>query len=483
MFKKRPRHVSAATIVSLTTLALILVRATTTADPYWDTLAYHWPYAARAAGLCDRACFLMPAGIEARYDGFPLLWHALQGILWRVTGTPALADVLNIAMVIALCFYLKLRFAVPFVWSWLGLIAIPVVQIEITSSYIDLPLNVGIALGLLVLLRIALEPTKDQRSDIAIALAALAVAAGSKHQMVPIALLVWGIIVVLCVWKPIVIRFQNRTAVLLVLSVMGAFALLPKVVLNAIEFHNPFYPIAFSLGPLSFPGPEEMMQSVSISDAWVRTPAPIRWLASVLEFDAFRGRPLPWTLGQADVVQANPSFRMGGYFVGYVLALVAIVALACRATRASRLPVVMLVAISIICSLLPLSHELRYYMFWMLTLVSLTLVLAHSPIFASIEQPTLQRFAHAAIAISFLTIVFMTGGAYMSLRGPKLPDLLKGTSAIVDGIPEGATVCILEKDRRAILYSSLFHPLRHYRTHLLENVEEDPACTMRIRLN
>lgn len=403
-------------------------------------------------------------------------------MMWRLTGTPMFADVLSIAMIVALCLYLKSRFDVPLAWSWLAFLAIPEVQIELTSSYIDVPVNVGITLALLALLRIVVEPTKTQRADVSIALAALAIAAGSKHQMVPVALLAWAAIVLVCAQRPASIGLPSRLAVLLLLGILGVLALLPKVIINAIDFHNPFYPIAISIGPFSFPGPEPMMQTVSISDAWVRAPGPVRWLASLFEFDAFRGRPLPWMLGQADVPQQSRSFRMGGYFVGYVLALITVVALSYRATRKARFAVMMLIAISVVCSLLPLSHEMRYYMFWMLMLVSVTLACVHSPSFASVEQPTLRRFAHAGIAICLLTVVTMTGGAYLSTHGNELPDLLQETTATVDQIPEGATLCILEKDRRAILYSSLFHPQRRYQTHVLDSSEEDPACTVRLLL-
>src|SRR5689334_1573704 len=101
---------SFATVAAAITFALICVRAVMTIDPYWDTLAYHWPFAARLGGVCDADCFIMPSTSEDRYEGFPKLWHWLQGVVWRLTGSPAQADVLNIAMVALVCGYLKSRF-------------------------------------------------------------------------------------------------------------------------------------------------------------------------------------------------------------------------------------------------------------------------------------------------------------------------------------------------------------------------------------
>jgi hypothetical protein len=97
---------------------------------------------------------------------------------------------------------------------------------------------------------------------------------------------------------------------------------------------------------------------------------PLRWLASVTEFDAFRGRALPWTIGQGDVAQSSPSFRMGGYFVPYVLGAIVLIGWSVRSTVTARWVAAMILVLSLMCAWLPGSHELRYYLFWMLTLVS-----------------------------------------------------------------------------------------------------------------
>src|SRR5215471_14918795 len=243
------RFLQPATVLAFVTFVLIVVRAVRTVDPYWDTLAYHWPYAARIAGLCDKDCFLLSFGTESRYDGFPLLLTALQGWLWRLTGTPAMADLINIAMVVALSAYLRYRFAVPLAWSWLAVLAIPQAQIQLTATYIDLAVNAAVTLGLMVLLRILTEPDADHRIDVAIALAALGIAAGSKYQMVPIALATWLAIVLVATWRPSLIGLDRRYATFALLSVVGLVVLLPKLVLNASAFGNPFYPMDVVLGP------------------------------------------------------------------------------------------------------------------------------------------------------------------------------------------------------------------------------------------
>ena len=471
-------------MLALVSFALIVVRATRTVDPYWDTLAYHWPYAARAAGLCDLDCYAMTVGMEGRYDGFPLLLHAAQGWLWRLTGTPGLGDLINIALLLALGAYLRYRFEVPLAWSWLAFLAIPEVQIQLSSSYIDVPVNAAATLALMVLLRLVIAPEADHRPDVVIALAALGIAAGSKYQMVPIALATWLAIALLATWKPSTIGFRRRVATLPVLAAAGILVLLPKLALNAIAFGNPFYPIDVALGPIHLAGPESMLATNSVSTAWADAPRPLRWLASVFEYDAFRGRFLPWTIGQGDVPQSSPSFRMGGYFVAYVLGAIALLGWGARSTVAARWAAVLMVALSLLCAWLPGSHELRYYLFWMLALVSCVLALAHSPRFVNPAQPMQRGAAHALIVVALLSVVTMTGAVYLRPGGKSLAELTQPTDGAVAQVPQGATLCVISNDpRKAFPYSSVFHPSRSYRTiSLLDDAgAERVDCTIRLR--
>ena len=476
------RFLRPATVLAFVTFVLIVVRAVRTVDPYWDTLAYHWPYAARIAGLCDKDCFLLSFGTESRYDGFPLLLTALQGWLWRLTGTPAMSDLINIAMVVALSAYLRYRFAVPLAWSWLAVLAIPQAQIQLTATYIDLAVNAAVTLGLMVLLRILTEPDADHRIDVAIALAALGIAAGSKYQMVPIALITWCAIIVLVTRKPSIVGFKRRSTAFLVLSAAGALILLPKLAFNAWAFANPFYPVDVRIGPIHLAGLESTRPSNSISDRWADSPSALRWLASVFEYDAFRGRILPWTLGQGDIPQSSPSFRMGGYFIPYVLGAIAVLWWSARSSAAARRAGVLVIVLSILCAVLPLSHELRYYMFWMLTLVSCVLVAAHSPAFASPEQRIQRAVAHGLVAIAAISVIAMTGGAYLKTRGQTLQDIVRETDSVVAKIPEGGTLCVLNQHPRAFLYASLFHPSRHYHTRSLF-AGEQADCSLRLDLD
>ena len=474
-----PLRISLASIFAAITLALVLGRALLTVDPYWDTLAYHWPYSARAAGLCDMHCFQMPKAMEDRYDGFPVLFNWAQGQLWRLTGSPGFGDLVGIGMLLGLCAYLRWRFCVPLAWSWLGFIAVPLVQAHATSSYVDLPANVALAIGLLVGVRISLEREADPRVDLAIALAALGMAAGGKLQLVPVAILIWTAIIVTVSTDPSNSGLGSSRKRALLMYFAGCAVLLPAAVWNLVRFGNPFYPIAIELGPIHFDGPERMMQVASLSTAWQGVPSPIRWLASVLEIDAYGGRPTPWTIDQGDVSSQARSFRMGGYFVGYVLALASLLMWAWLESPPSRKATAFVIAASITCALLPLSHELRYYMFWMLSLISIVLVIAFSPKLAASRPKLFRPAVCAAISISLATVIAVTGGKYFSIHGPSISELVEPTRPTVDALPAHATLCLLNRDRRAILYSRLFHEGTEHR---VMQADDDglAGCTIKI---
>lgn len=457
-----------AVAVALLLLVLVAVRALTTVDPYWDTLQYHWPYAARAAGLCDAQCLTFPPGIELRYAAFPMLFHLLFGWLWRLFGTPAAGHLLGLAMLACVGIYLRVRLAVPLAWSWLAFLAIPLVQVHVTSSYADLTANAALTLALLVAFRLWLQPAARPGVDVALALAALTLAAGTKLQMIPVALLAWLVVVIAVMRNARGTRadFPYGPFVGLPLLLLGGLCLTPQLVLNVIHFGNPFYPVEVRVGHWLLAGPETMRQAgMSIGDAWVDKPGWVRWLASVLEFDAFGGRSPPWTVDQGDVPFASPAFRMGGYFAPYVLALFGVLAWRARAGGVARRPLLVMLALSVLCALLPLAHELRYYLFWMLMLVAMALASAFAPALTLAQAPPAPPAAspvatavRAIVAVALASVTLATGAVYLRTRGAHLDELVARTDTVVAALPRGATLCVAPNYRDAILYTSLFHP-------------------------
>jgi hypothetical protein len=178
--------------------ALLSARALLTIDPYYDTFAYHLPFAARVIGLCPSSCYRMGELLETRFAAFPKTFELLQGAVWLLAGTPQVVDILNIAFLVAFALFLRRVFAVPFAWTLVGLFAVPLIQIHVTASYIDLPLNLAVSVAILAIMDMVRRRGEFGWGPLSLVVACLAFAANSKLTMIPVAavlgLVVFGLL-------------------------------------------------------------------------------------------------------------------------------------------------------------------------------------------------------------------------------------------------------------------------------------------------
>src|SRR5262245_18166310 len=142
----------------------------------WDVWYYHLPFAARIWGIVPEAAYSLHPLNQARYSGFPLLAELLQGFFWRVTGLPTASNLVAFACLPLHAWFMRRFFQVPRHLTLIGRLAIPLVHIHASSSYIDLPANTCVTA--LVLLVYHLATTEDRISGKAIFLA-LCLAAGA----------------------------------------------------------------------------------------------------------------------------------------------------------------------------------------------------------------------------------------------------------------------------------------------------------------
>src|SRR5690606_26555916 len=120
----------------------------------YDIWYYHLPFAARIAGIMDASTYAFSADNAVRYQGFPLLAEALQGLVWRVTGHIEATSFVSLAALFAIPIFLRRVFGAPLHLSLLALLAIPLVHIHATSSYVDLPGNACATMLLLCVYRL-----------------------------------------------------------------------------------------------------------------------------------------------------------------------------------------------------------------------------------------------------------------------------------------------------------------------------------------
>jgi hypothetical protein len=452
--------------LALTAIGALGLRAATTLDTTWDALAYHLPFAARFAGLCDLSCYVMSGELELRFRSFPPLADMLLGLFWRMSGRPEAANLVSFLSLVLLTLYVARVWAVPWGVLTVATLAIPIVPIFATSSYIDLTVNVAATVCALVLLRLALKSESFNVGTAVLFCVSMVFLGNSKTQMIGLAAL-FGVAFVALICSqttPINMILAGRFRAVLGIAFIAALAVATNAttIRNLIEFGNPFYPVRIAVGWFLLPGVSDPIASNSVADYLRSSSGPVRWLLSLLEYRAYDARYTPWVLSQGDVAQSEASFRMGGYFGVYVLQVIGLLLLAVRFShpRTKRIVLWFVFLTTIATAVQPAAHELRYYMFYMLCLVIVTLHL----IYNAAGDDTLRYVTLLVVASCFSAVTFLSGG-YWFVRGNSAEETVVGTGIRqnIATIRDGSTVCI-PNVRVSFLYAKVFHPGRDYRT-------------------
>ncbi len=418
-------------------LASILAAAVHDVSMAWDVWYYHLPFAARIAGIIPADQFAYDPMNQARFDGFPLLGETLQGILWRITGRPESANLVAFSAVPLFSWFLKKRFDVPMHASLLALLAVPLVQIHATCCYVDLPANAAAAALVLLAIRAWADEETPTNATLILAGALGAIAANMKALMHPIVLVALAAIVI-----------RRRDWKVAAIAAIASPIVFLTPLKNLVLHHNPYYPVAFDFFGHVLPGPDDPYSS---SPVWLEHASrPVRFLCSVLEIRVTER----WTVDQWTPPDA-PGYRMGGYFGVYVatnLALFAWRAVRERADRRVRAATIGFAILTAIVAMLPQSHELRYYMGWMIALVALNLWLAKRVLYVEL----------ASVA-SLAAVLVITRAAYVYPSGRSFDELVRAEvrDDALGQVHDGDRVCVRHAPWN-FLWASRFHAPKSY---------------------
>lgn len=353
-----------AALVVLALCARALVRP----DPEWDAWAYHLPFAARLWDIVPRSSFELDQHLELLFRAYPVAMEWLQGLLWRLTGHLQSSNLVALGSLLLFIELLKRRFGVSRPRSVFALLAIPMVQIHATSAYVDLPANVAAASAVLLSYR-AVTAQQAEPSELSLAAACAALAAGSKFQMLPIAGLSLAVILFVSL-RQNTARTPTRLGILLLAL---AFAAYPYV-RNTLTLGMPFYPVSvsglWSHGPLlDYEGPREL----------AKLPGAVRWLASLLgrgELDPSRGY---FSVDATSGTAGGRTYQMGGYFAPWVWCQLPFVWRLNRGgSRAALGALGVFALLTVLVAVSPQAHQLRYYSYWILVVVALNLARAET---------------------------------------------------------------------------------------------------------
>lgn len=446
----------------------------------WDVWYYHLPFAARLAGVVNRDGYVFHAANEAHFAGFPLLGELLQGLLWRATGRVECSNLVAFAAVPLFAWFLRRRFAVPMHLGLLALLAIPLVQLHATSCYVDLPANAAASVVVLLAIQALAEPAPVSDKTLALALGATAVAANMRFQLHPLLLLSLLALGVRAI-PPRIRELRGgdapsrtrarRTFALVALALPLVFATPLK---NAAMHHNPYYPERLHLFGIELPGLET---PYSASPRWLAgAPRPVRFVSSLLELGV---RPFTerrrWTIDQW-MPDDSAGSRMGGFFNAYVVVSLALLAwrVARQKERAARVVGACFAALTALDAVMPQSHELRYYMHWMIVLVSLNLWLACRAPSGDAKRAGLgPRGVGVMSALALGVVLAVTRCGYAYASGSTFAEVLREEvdPALLATIQDGEKVCV-KREPWVLLWAPEFHPPKRYTMKEAQSAED-----------
>jgi len=381
----------------------------------WDFLAYHLPGALAAFGLTS---YTPEPRLIAVIAGFPPLPRVVAGALVLATGRFSAAGALNVCAFAALVAGLLWLHGRAFALRWFltALLGLPLFVFHLASGYVDLFAACWLTLSFAALTGLE-SPAPRSFASALLFVAALALAMLSKFQTWPIAALIG----VAGLWRFAALAGSGELSRARALAL--GFALV--VVLgawparNTIVYRNPVYPVEFPLAPRLFPNALVDADSGAFNlPSWLEPRSrPVRFAASLTEWNRFHsGERYYWSLDQG--ARANPAdsphHRLGGWFPWTIAWLALGTALARRAGLVPTAALAAFLAGLALVSVLPQSHELRYWLFAPLTLAFWTARGIES------SPPSLRRVMKAALFGGAIFVLFATHPFAIDARPPQV---------------------------------------------------------------
>lgn len=440
-------------------------------DGSYDTWAYHLPFAARLWGIIPENGFIFDAYQENRFLGFGIFGEFLQGFFWKIFRSPEWANLVCYLSLIIYLVFLKRFLSIPLYLSTLGLLAIPLVQAHATTAYIDLPSNLALAAAILLTYQLYIVDITPPKNHLYLLLITAAIAANTRLQLAPIIFIVIIFalprIAYLSKWQWQ--KSPRRSLAQLATLSLALLVIFAPLVRNTFVYHNPVYPVGIKLAGVmlnhtEIPPTEPELPGHNVS-------RPVRWLYSLFELfprTLYDGR---WSIDQGSP-DPNTSMEFGGFFGAYVVfELVLLFYLALKVKRKeTRLAIMVLLIISLISAFMPSASRLRYYMYWMIVVVSMNLYL----VCESTKNGWIAEFRKGLGAPAILGLISGTVlsiviiSTHGSLIRPKFYGFSEFSKRHLDKniyarlVDDNLNCLQIPQRQFNFLYSSVFHPPRKY---------------------
>ncbi|MEM8677493.1 MAG: hypothetical protein AAGF83_27090 [Cyanobacteria bacterium P01_G01_bin.67] len=462
----------AATILVIAVLLKAVIDIDASYDPGW----YHMPFAGRIWGIIPKEIFIGDEEwFEPRFEGFPLLAHFLQGFFWKITGRIQSTNLVSFLAIFGYFFFLRAYFQVPFYLAVTALFSIPLILFHASSSFVDLLGNVGVSMLIMIIYRLYTNKNLPQAKALLVACLGATMAANTKTLLQPfvfVALIFAGVRIA---W----LYYQHKSAIklgkIIPLSLLATVIIFATPVKNTVVYGNPLYPIRVEIAGV-------VLNHKRIPKAFEQGNRQINWISSMLDINT----PNVWSADQwSPNLERN---RRGGFFGAYVvfnlLLLLLFLLRELRQNKSlpkhlrdhkSKLAVGVVVAMSLIPLNFPASHELRYFLYWMITLVSLNLSLLSSPANSNYVLNKWLQVKHIRWVFLIFMIIVLIKTNYRPIK-PVFLTLDKYVNLGVNQeflsqIEPHKEICLISKHmggdvqtadkaslKYAFLYSSYFHP-------------------------
>ncbi|MEY4520550.1 MAG: hypothetical protein RLZZ499_3150, partial [Cyanobacteriota bacterium] len=385
--------------IALMIATLIFLKAFIDIDNNYDVGWYHLPFAARIWGIVPAESFSSENIVEYRYAGFPLLTHFFQGLLWKLSGRVQAANLVGYISLIIYFLTLRSFFQVPLYLSTIAIFAIPAVLTHASTSFVDLPGNVGAAVLMMMIYRFFSQSQLPSKPEVLFAFLGAAMAANTKPQLQPLIFVLFWVTGIRLVWLYFKYTTSGKRQLWLTVSLAAIASILifATPIKNVALYGNPFYPIKIQVAGI-------VLNHKLTPETYSEGNRPQKWLQSILEINTPK-----WSADQYNGGNEKYLDRAGGFFGAYVVFnLLLLVGLTIReqllnrklADHKSRQAIAALTTIllvSLIPANFPQSHELRYFMFWMITLVSLNLSVVSG----------LQNQGNSWLQVKYLGLVYL----------------------------------------------------------------------------
>lgn len=456
--------------IALTVATSIFLKAIMDLDNNYDIGWYQLPFAARIWGIVPKSQFLSQNLVEYRYDGFPLLANFLQGLLWKVTGRIQSTNLVAYLSLIAYFAFLRSYFRVPLYLSAIAILTIPTVLTHVTTSFVDLPGNIGVSVLMMMTYQVFKQSKLPSKQDLLFIFVGAATAVNIKPQLQPLVFLIYWVAGIRLVW----LYFKHTSAsqrklwLSIPLGIIASVLIFATPVKNLALYGNPFYPIKIEVAGI-------VLNHKLTPETYDEGNRPKKWLQSIFEINTPNWSADQWNGGNEKYLD-----RAGGFFGAYVVFnLLLLLGLTIREqfssldkSRNATTALLTILLVSLVPANFPQSHELRYFMFWMITLVSLNLCVVTS--LQNKNSQWLQPKYLGLVSLLFMAIAFTKIGpfyltpSFNSLR-PYLQKIVK-IELLEQMIPNQRT-CMIARHavsnpnvvpfaqiQNAFYYSSYFHP-------------------------